>query len=323
MKKARTETGDIVFAKQYQRHLKSGGAPMKLLCANFNCQADMGARKGGLTHGSAAYRDACFFSRDAKAHVPKCEAYEDLGIRGKRSDSIAEAIARDIPVVINLNMRLSDHFSAAALAGGVAERSVRDFVDYAVVPAKTVDDMLFYQQVIAEKSGEVPYEKVFVNYKRKLMPFSEFLVDSPGKYALLLEKLIVAASEQAQKSEEDSADTVKTFPRLIAFSPVKAEGTKIDGTTVTLARDDGRKLYLTQKVEAVPALRAAMRDEPVMMIAEPRLNRADLAAAVKALETTSMGGVILPLRWRVIGAHQVVPVEKPDARKQVQAGLAF
>lgn len=310
MKKARRENGDVLLAHQYKPEEKA-----HLLCADEECGAEMLFRKEGLTHGSLTMRAACFVSRDVRQHVANCTAHEDLAIRGKRKKSIEQGLKDGQAIVINLNIGLTEEFNS--VAGGVAMPSTRELGNYVAVPAKNVEDLLAFRQTVTEAKGDEGIARTFVNYRRKLMPLAEFVVDAPEKFTALLTRLSAAL-------EQNKTQTAADFPRLLVFNATKpARGGQgpLRGTPVTLPLSHGRKLVLLQRAETAPGLRRTLRGEKVHLVALPSLNAAELSAARQKLERGEQV-VFLDVHWKVLGPNQITPVEEKSSHP-TQGTLKF
>lgn len=293
---------------------------MHLLCADTKCDAEMTHRKEGLTHGSMTLRDACFVSKDAKAHRTGCTAHEDLRIRAARAKNIAEGLEKGHSVVININMSLQDAFNDNVRKGSIIGRSVRKAIGpYVAVPAKTIDDLLHYKNTIIEHAGQAGLDRTHVNYKGNLVKINDFILDSPEKFRAIVDKMFLTLQTDSTKLEE------KSFPRLLAFKatkPPKESKDALVGSPVTLPRHDGKKLVLVQKLDADKKIAKALRGDKVLLIAEPQLLRENVVAALDQLSAGNDNMVFLDMKWKVTGAHQFTPADI-DVPRPAQSAFKF
>lgn len=305
MEKARTADGTLVVAKNGADYR---GEPLS--CADDKCGAPMIFREGGLVGGSLTYRAACFASKDKKAHVATCTAYEDLAIKSGRRKSIEEGLARENTVILlNLNIRLADAFNGAVRSGGITERSTREVGDYVAVPVKSIEDLLDYKAHIEKLAGSEGLARTRVNYRGKTTPIADFIVDSTEKYAALVQKM------RDDLAKNPAATAATGFPRLITFKSVPARGA-LKGSPVTLMQDNGKQLVLLQDAEAQKGLRRVLRGSEVLMIAAPRLERGEADRAFGALANGSDKVVFLDIHWKVVGANQFMLPSVPDVPQQ-------
>lgn len=310
MKKARLPDGQVVLAHQYKKEEHGN----HLTCADPDCGAPMVYRRETLTHGSSAIRSASFVSKSVSDHIAACTAHEDFAIMANRKKSIEEGLKEGKTIVLNLNMRLSEAFNAAALPQDVIGlSSTFEKNNYVTAPVKSVEDLLTLKAAIEDKGGQAGLEKTVVNYKGKTMPINEFVIDDRKKYGELLDKMYSAVEKSKPGTE------VEEFPRLIAFRATqntqRNESGAIRGTPMTFAKGPGNKLILLQLADVPREFEKTLRGENVFIIAQPSLRANEARAVLHKLKKPQDKPVFLNMRWNVVGAHQFTPVEDAPAPK--------
>lgn len=310
MKKARLQDGQIVLAHQYNKAAHG----THLRCADPDCSADMLYRRETLTHGASALRAASFVSKSISDHIAHCTAHEDFAIMAKQKKSIEQALREGKAVVLNLNMRLTENFNAAAIQQNlVGVASTHEKRDYATAAVKSVEDFLDLLTMIEDKGGRKALDNTVVNYKGKTLPVMDFVIDTKDKYRDLLNTMY--KSVDGAKPRADITD----FPRLIRFRATQntkqRETGALRGTPVTFLKGRGNRLILLQKAEVEKEFSQTLRGENVFIIATPTLRVTEAQAALSKLQTQTEQTVFLNLNWKVVGAHQFTPVEEraPDS----------
>ncbi len=312
MKKARLADGSIVLAHQFDAKVHTGD----LCCADPDCGARMTFRRETLTHGASAIRSASFVSKAVAEHNPLCTEYEDFKIMAQRRKSIEEGLKDGKTIVLNLNMKLSEAFNAAALPSDViGMASTSEKGNYVTAAVKSVDDLLELRAVIEAKGGKPGLAKTVVNYKGKTLPIEEFVVDSQRKFGDLLDKMYKAVDKAKPGAE------ISEFPRLITFKATQntkaSEKGALRGTPITFYRDGGNKVILLQKALVKKEFEETLRGENVFIIAAPTLQVNEARRLLGRLRNEREQTMFLNMNWQVTGVHQFTPVEEAPAPKPV------
>lgn len=298
MLKARFDDGTPVLAKH---HISTPGGP-KILCADFNCQAEMVFCRAVKALGDRETRQAHFFSKDASAHVAGCTAHSEAGTRDRDQRTIRTALEQGGRVIINLNLGLKGAYDAAASKATGKSSIEGQRPEDAAVSAKNIEDIFDYLAVIEDKAGSGGlWSRTIVNHGGKTASLSDFIVDTPDKYLHLLGDL---------KAKTSSAN----FPRLMYFRPTEKTHAGINswlqGTPVDyLTAPGGRAIVLLERAYVPPKFEKALRAEPLNIVAIPKIDENEIENVETSFRLGNKKKEFIHINWQIHGAHQFSPAE--------------
>lgn len=310
MKKAKLDDGQVILAPQYTEAQRG-----KLYCADQFCMAAMTHRKQCLTHGSQFVREAAFVSLDVKQHRHACSAHEEIKILARHKKSIDEALRKQKPVIINLNLQMADEFNTLASRNAVGAASTHMFRDYASVPAKSIEDVLYYMQVVEAKAGGAGLALTYINHDGSVTPLDKFVVKDRDAYRDLLRKGYAMLTATP-------ADEVAGAARLMIFEKNATqrgdEDLTLRGSEFVYQKNNGGQMVVRSKLEAKPEFASALDSgQKIYLIARPVMNYAEAKAAHEGLQMAQT--VCFDLHWNVVNAAQFTAVDEQPAKSKSKA----
>lgn len=290
-----TPTGTPILAKH---HTPAPSGP-KLLCADFNCNAEMFFCHASKVRGDRETRQSHFSSKPTAVHSPECRAHLDTVARERDHQTIKAALKKGGRVIINLNLGLKEKYSAAASkADGKASINGQQSIDIAV-SAKNIEDIVGYIETIQSEVGTAGlWSRTIINHDGKTMGVRDFVVDTPAKYLSLLEEL---------KKKTDTAN----FPRLMYFKPTGNTHTGasnwLQGTPVDYLKDIDRGVVLLERACVPPKFEKALRALPLNIVAIPTISDNEIRRAEDSFVRGSKRKEFIHIYWQIHGPHQFTP----------------
>lgn len=303
MKKAWTADGRLILARHFNPDLHGSD----LSCADPNCGAKMLFRQGGLVDGNAARREDHFYSQKVSQHAANCTEHFDTQRQARAVKSLKRCLSEGGRVLLNLNIdldrtpSLKKEFShhAAAPKGIGASLSI-----------KSAEQLI----ETASSIGRINWDRLYVNYQGYIQAYEDFLIETPSQYRALVKNLY----------RLPGGPKAEGLPKLITFRATR--NTRIErnknfrGSPVTLTARPGASLILLQHATSADRYGDALRDETMMLLARPRLDRERTAKTFFNYNAGNGGEHYVSLFWQINSAAQFTPViSAPTRRRTLKA----
>jgi len=319
MDRARIETGELIYAKDYSPE-KHG---QNICCPDNNCKASMSHKQETLTHGGQFTRKAHFATLKDEEHPATCSEYKSYLRYGEAFESLKEALDEEKSILLNLNMKdllfnLTTKFNSGAFKSSTSYMSSHK---YKTLPVKNVKDILAFKDKIEEYSNGKGLQHTYINYiNRKPILIEDFLIKR-DKVELLFKTLYSAHTgarpsqdllKKHQSSELKHHLAIGT-PRLFVFQPTEASKNEADnkslhvnGSAQFISKSKNSELIMLQSLYVVDdALRQDLRtggDQYIMAL--PYIDMDESKKALDEYKNGKKEKVFLKIKWRITSKDQ-------------------